>query len=112
MDDIEAEEKRDAEAGLLDGAALGGAYRLAAPEVEEAADAAGADERRDVLDAGRAGDGVAGGDHGELAELFGQGHVAEERREIRPGGGEERQASAGGEEPEKVAAADHRCRYR
>ena len=46
VDDVEAEEERDAEAGLLDGEALGVADRLAAPEVEEAADPAGADEAR------------------------------------------------------------------
>ena len=46
VQDVEAEEERDAEAGLLDGEALGRAHRLPAPEVEEAADPAGADEGR------------------------------------------------------------------
>ena len=44
VDDVEPEEERDAEAGLLDGQALRLAHRLAAPEVEQAADPAGADQ--------------------------------------------------------------------
>ncbi len=107
VDDVEAEEERDAEAGFLDGDALGVADGVAAPEVEEAADAAGADEGGDVLDPGGAGDGVAGGDHGELADLFGQGHAGDEVGDVDPGGGKGGEAGAGGEEGEGLAAVDH-----
>ena len=53
VDDVEAEEERDAEAGLLDRDALRRAHGVAAPEVEEAADPAGAQVGVDV-----AGDGA------------------------------------------------------
>ena len=53
VDDVEGEEERDAEAGFLDRDALRRADGVAAPEVEEAADAAGAHVGVDV--AGDAG---------------------------------------------------------
>ena len=106
VDDVEREEERDAEAGLLDGDPLGVAYRLAAPEVEEAADAAGADVGVDVGRDDGAGDGIVGGEDRELAELLGKGHPGDER--LRParargdGGG-----AGGGEHGEDLSAGGH-----
>ena len=108
VQDVEPEEEREPEPGLLDGEALVPAHRLPAPEVEEAADPAGADERLDVLDPGGAGDGVAGADHGELADLLGQGHAGEEGLGLGAGGARgEGQRGGGGDQGEDAAAVGH-----
>ena len=51
---------------------------VAAPEVEEAADAPRADVGVDVGRDDGAGDGVVGGEDRELAELLGEGHARDE----------------------------------
>ena len=100
------EEQRDAEAGLLDGGALGRADGGAAPEVEEAADPAGADVGVEVAGDARAGDGVVGAEHGELAELLGERHPGDEAVDPArgPGAGRASDPGAGGDQREDAAA--------
>jgi hypothetical protein len=102
--DVEPEEQRDSEAGLLDRDPLRLADRFAAPEVENAPDPAGADRRLHVPGDRGAGNCRGGGHHVELPELFRQRHAADQLRRHgarRPDGAEP--GCAGGDQGEDAA---------
>ena len=79
MDDVEADEQRNTQAGFLDCDTLHFAGGGRPDKIEQIADPAGADIVGGVAGDHRSGHGVAGGHHGELTELLGQGHPADER---------------------------------
>ncbi len=79
MDDVEAEEKRNVQPAFFHGHVLKQIRPLRADDVEERADLAIGDQVVQVI-AGMAGAGHgAGGILGQLADLFREGHLGEER---------------------------------
>jgi hypothetical protein len=102
VDHVEAEEQRDLESRLLDGA-LRVARVLGAEDVEKAAHESAAREVR--LLRGRA---PAGRQEIQLAEFFFEGHAGEERVEaLRCGGRCRENSEERGEQ--RVARAQHGC---
>ena len=109
VQNVEAEEERNAEAAFLDRRLLRGAHGIAAPEVEEAADRAGAHVGAEVARDDRTGGGEAGAQHRQLAELLGERHRGDELG-IRGAGGagvEAGKPGGGGDHGEEPAAVEH-----
>ena len=72
---VHCEEERHAEAGFLDGELLQPRDLLAAPDVEDAADASRANLGVEIASADRARDGLIGGQQIELAKLLLERHL-------------------------------------
>jgi hypothetical protein len=77
--DVESDEQRDAETRLLHGQALHVAYVRRPDQVEQIPDRAGLNRIGRIADDDRTGHRKACGGHGELPELFRQGHGAHQR---------------------------------
>ncbi len=78
MQHVEADEQRDAETALRDGGSLDRADSLRAPEVQQGADAPGANVGADVRGDDRPRHRITAGRHGELADLFLKRHGCDE----------------------------------
>jgi len=83
VNDIQAEEQRNAQARLLDSQPLHGPDALAAVKIQHAADGAVAYVPGESLGDHRTGHGLIGGAHRQLAELLGQRHAAQQRLDSR-----------------------------
>ena len=79
MDDVETDEKRNTQPRFRDCGALQPVHVARSDHIEQVADRAGPDGVDRILDAQRPRHGIPAGAHGELAELFGQRHGADQR---------------------------------
>jgi hypothetical protein len=79
VNDVEAQEQGNAEAGFLDREALDGARFVGAPEIEQAPDPPRPYPFMQVTKLARAGDRARRGDHVELPDLFLDRHRREQR---------------------------------
>ena len=77
MNHVESDEQRNAETRLLDRQPLHVPHMMGPDHVEEIADGAVLDRLRRIPRDHRARHRVAGGRHGELAELFSQSHLTQ-----------------------------------
>ena len=81
MDDVEAKQQGNAEAGFLHRHSLNRPHRLGAPEIEHAADPPRANARFGVARQHRPGHDAVGRRHGELADFFLKRHRRQQRVE-------------------------------
>ena len=76
MDDVVADEQRNPQPRFLDRQILHFTHVFHADQIQQVADGAALDRFRGIAGDGGTGHGLPAGRHGELAEFFGQRHLA------------------------------------